>query len=180
MTVAGSFLMIRPSEERGQPLARAKGPSPTSSSSSSTSLTLSTVFKIDQTFFFIFVASLPKVVNKQPKNVHKNIVFIKNIDVVLGIRTRGGHRMVGADGSTELWWPYQKLLLLTVFEPGPSGVGSDSSVNFSATDVPILPLLLCDVMCVDDDDEDKDAKVIKKYFQILDMSQGRSFRPTQL
>ena len=33
-----------------------------------------------------------------------SIQIEKSIDHVLGIQTRG-HRMVGADETTELWWP---------------------------------------------------------------------------
>ena len=36
-----------------------------------------------------------------------------SIDVVLGIRPRG-HRMVGADETTELWWPIFYNILLRI------------------------------------------------------------------
>ena len=39
-----------------------------------------------------------------------SIQIEKSIDGVLGIRTRG-HRMVGADETTELWQPPQRLFL---------------------------------------------------------------------
>ena len=49
---------------------------------------------IPASFSLIFVPFTPQI----------NYKLKKSVDVVYGNRTRG-HRMVGADETTELWWP---------------------------------------------------------------------------
>ena len=70
---------------------------------------------IPASFLFIFRSFLNTI----------SIQIEKSIDGVLGIRTRG-HRMVGADKTTELWRPPKLLFELgsVLLPPWPLNVGS--------------------------------------------------------